>query len=98
VVLLGLFDLVLAFPSSRICLSFLEAFLCETQRSEVYHSVLVTIIATHAPQPWNVVLQVACEEQRPEQIDLLLAALMLAPSDLATERIIQQRKVRGGQE
>lgn len=48
VVLLGLFDLVLALPTNPVGLSFLEAFLRETQRQEVYHSVLVTIIATRA--------------------------------------------------
>jgi hypothetical protein len=37
---------VQAFSTKSICLSFLEAFLRETQRDEVYHSVLTTIVAT----------------------------------------------------
>lgn len=99
VVLLGLFDLVLACSTNRLCLSFLEAFLRETQRDEVYHSVLTTIIATHAPQPWKVMLQVAREERRPEKIDLLLSALTLAQPDPALAQVIrdlQQQKERGG--
>jgi hypothetical protein len=86
--LLGLFDLALAWPSNTVCLSFLEAFLRETRRAEVSHSVLVTIIAAHSPLPWNVVLQVACEERNPEKIDRLLSALTLVPPDPATEHLI----------
>ena len=51
--------------------------------------MLVTIIATHAPQPWNMVLQVAREERKPGKIDLLLSALTLVPHDSATEHLIQ---------
>ena len=94
VVLLGLFDLVLALPANSVCLSFLETFLRETQRQEVYHSVLMTIIATHAPQPWKVVLQIAREERNPAKIDRLLSALTLAPPDPATEHLIQQLQLR----
>ncbi len=100
VVLLGLFDLVLAFPASSICLSFLEAFLRETQRNEVYHAVLSTIIAAHAPQPQKVVLQVARDERRAEKIDCLLSALALAQHDPATRHVIQElqrQKAQGGQ-
>ncbi len=100
VVLLGLFDLALALSPNPLCLSFLEAFLRETQRAEVYHSVLVTIIATHALQPWNVLLQVAREERNPEKIDLLLSALTLVPPDPATEHLIEyllQHQAQGSQ-
>lgn len=86
----GSTPIVLALPANPMCLAFLEAFLRETQRQEIYHSVLVTIIATHAPQPWKVVLQIACEERNPAKIDRLLSALMLIPPDAATERLIQQ--------
>ncbi len=96
VVLLGLFDLVLALPANSVCLSFLEAFLRETQRAEVYYSVLMTIMATHAPQPWKVVLQVACEERNPEKIDRLLSALTLVSPDPAMEYLIQQLQLRQG--
>jgi hypothetical protein len=100
VVLLGLFDLVLAFPTNSVCLSFLEAFLRETQHDEVYHSVLVTIIATHAPQPWKVLLQIARCERRAEKMDLLLSAFALAQPDPATKQVIrdlQQQKERSDQ-
>jgi hypothetical protein len=90
VVLLGLSDLVLAFPTNGLCLSFLEAFLRETQRDEVYHSVLATIVAIHAPQPWRMVLQVAREERRSEKIDRLLSALALAQPDPETTQVLQQ--------
>jgi hypothetical protein len=100
VVLLGLFDLVLAFPTNSTCLSFLEAFLRKTQRNEVYHAVLTTIIAAHAPQPQKVVLQVARDERRAEKIDCLLSTLALAQHDPATRHVIQelqQQKAQGGQ-
>ncbi len=90
VVLLGLFDLVLAFPTNKTCLAFLEAFLRETRRDDVYHSVLTTIIAMHAPQPWQIVLQVARDERNPEKIDRLLSALALAQPDPQTKQVIQQ--------
>jgi hypothetical protein len=76
-------------PPDWFC-SFLETFLRETQRQEVYHSVLMTIMATHASQPWKVVLQIAREERNPEKIDWLLSALTLVPPDSATEHLIQQ--------
>jgi hypothetical protein len=100
VVLLGLCDLVLAFPTSSICLSFLETFLRETQRHEMYHAVLSTIIAAHAPQPQKVVLQVARDERRAEKIDCLLSVLALAQHDPATKHVIQElqrQKAQGGQ-
>jgi hypothetical protein len=89
VVLLGLFDLVLAWPTNRLCLSFLEEFLRETQRDEVYHSVLTTIVATHTEHPWRIVLQVACQEQSAEKIDRLLSALSLAQPDPETRQVIE---------
>ncbi|HEY0757334.1 MAG TPA: hypothetical protein VGD98_25500 [Ktedonobacteraceae bacterium] len=99
VVLLGLFDLLLAFPANQACLSFLETFLRETTRAEVYHSVLTTIIATHASQPWKIVQQVARTERRLEKIGYLLSTCALAQPEPATQQIIenlQQRKTQAG--
>jgi hypothetical protein len=93
--LLGLLDLVLASPDNSTCLTFLEQFLRETQRYDVYHSVLATIIATHSPQFWNVLLEVALEERRPEKIERLLSALTVLRHDPKIEQVIcglQQKK------
>lgn len=90
VVLLGLFDLALAFPTNSTCLAFLETFLRETQREEVYHSVLITILTTHEPQLWKMLLQVARDERAPEKIDLLLSTLTLAQPEPETKQVIQE--------
>jgi len=95
VVLLGLLDLVLTYPDSSTCLAFLEKFLRETQRYDVYHAVLTTIIATHSSQLWNVLREVAQEERRPEKIELLLSALTLLQHDPTSEQLrreLQQKK------
>ena len=88
VALLGLFDLVLTSPNKSTCLSFLEQFLRETQRYDVYHYVLTTIITTHASQVWKVLLEVAQDERRPEKIELLLSALTLLQHDSTSEQLI----------
>ena len=96
VALLGLLDLVLTSPNSSTCLSFLEQFLRETQRYDVYHSVLAMIIATHSSQLWKLLLKVAHEERRPEKIELLLSALTVLQHDPKIEQVIrglQQKKV-----
>lgn len=96
VVLLGLLDLVLASPDNGTCLAFLEQFLRETQRYDVYHSVLATIIATHSSQLWKLLLKVAHEERRLEKIELLLSALTVLQHDPQIEHLIrglQQKQV-----
>ncbi len=96
VALLGLLDLVLASPDNITYLAFLEQFLRETQRYDVYQSVLVTIIATHSSQLWKLLLKAAHEERRPEKIELLLSALMLLQHDPQIEQVIrglQQKQV-----
>ncbi len=90
VVLLGLFDLVLTFPKRSTCLSCIENFLRETQRDEIYHYLLTTIIANHSPQFWNVLLEVARDERRPEKVELLLSALTLVPHNPALEKLIRE--------
>jgi hypothetical protein len=95
VALLGLFELVLTSPNTSTHLSFLEKFLRETQRYDVYHYVLTTIIATHSSRVWKVLLEVAQDERRPEKIELLLSALTLVQPDPTSEqliRVLQQRK------
>jgi hypothetical protein len=74
VVLLGLFDLLLTYSKESACLSFIEAFLCETQRYDIYHYVLTTIIANHWSQAWKLLLKVAQDEREPEKIQLFLSA------------------------
>ncbi len=96
VALLGLLDLVLASPANSTCLAFLEQFLRETQRYDVYQSVLATIVATHSSQLWKVLLEVAQEERMPVKIGLLLSALMLLQHDPKIEQVIrrlQQKKM-----
>lgn len=90
VALLGLLDLVLASPDNSTCLAFLEQFLRETQRYDVYHSVLATLIATHSPQLWNMLLEVAHEERRPEKIEQLLSALTVLRYDPKIEHVIRE--------
>lgn len=95
IVLLGLFDLLLAYPKRKPCLSFIEQFLRETQRYEVYHYLLTIIIASHASQLWKVLLEAAHDEQTPEKIELLLAALILVQGDPSIENLmheLQQKK------
>jgi hypothetical protein len=102
VALLGLLDLVLVYPDNSTCLAFLEQFLRKTQRYDVYHSVLATIMTAHSSQLWNALLEVAREEGKPEKIELLLSALTLLQHDPKIAQVIrglQQKKVeaeRGG--
>lgn len=94
IVLLGLFDLSLAYPKNSM--SFIEHFLRETQRDDVYQYVLTTIIASHTPQLWKMLLEVARDEQNPEKVEILLAALALVQNEPEVEMLIhtlQQRKV-----
>jgi len=72
------------------CLSFLEAFLCETQRYNLYHSVLTTIIANHWSQAWKLLLKVAQDEREPEKIQLFLSALTLMQHDPAAPKVIRE--------
>jgi len=90
VALLGLLDLVLASSDNSTCLAFLEKFLRETQRYEVYHSVLATIIAAHTSQLLKLLLKVAQEERRPEKIELLLSSLTVVQHDPKIERVIHK--------
>jgi hypothetical protein len=90
VVLLGLFDLLLSSSKESTCLSFIEAFLCETQRYDIYHYVLTTIIAKHSSQAWNLLLKVAQDEREPEKIQLVLSALTLMQHDPAIEQLIRE--------
>jgi hypothetical protein len=90
VVLLGLFDLLLAYAKESACLSFIEAFLHETQRYDIYHYVLTTIIANHSSEAWNLLLKVAQDEREPEKVQLLLSALTLVPHDPAIEKVIRE--------
>src|SRR6266567_1781001 len=90
VVLLGLFDLLLASSKESACLSFIEAFLHETQRYDIYHYVLTTIIANHSSEAWNLLLKVAQDEREPEKIQLLLSALTLVQHDPAIEKVIHE--------
>lgn len=62
----------------------------ETQRYEVYHYLLTTIIANHSSQLWKVLLEVARDERRPEKIELLLSALTLVQHDPAIEKLIRE--------
>ena len=89
VALLGLLDLVMASPDNGHCFAFLERFLRETQRYEVYHSVLTAIVATHSSQFWKVLLEVTLEERMPEKIDLLLQH---DPKLEQVKRELQQKK------
>ncbi|QBD75632.1 hypothetical protein EPA93_06280 [Ktedonosporobacter rubrisoli] len=89
VVLLGLFDLLLA-HSKGSSLSFIEEFLHETRRYNIYHYVLTMIIANHSSQAWELLLKVAQDEQEPEKIQLLLAALTLVQHDPAIEKLMHQ--------
>jgi hypothetical protein len=93
VVLLGLFDLLLAFSNKSACLSFIEKFLRETQRYDVYHYVLTTIIANHSSQAWDLLLKVAQDEREPEKIQLLLSALTLVQHDPAIEKLMRQLRL-----
>ena len=90
VVLLGLFDLLLTSSKESACLSFIEAFLCKTQRYDIYHYVLTTIIANHSSQAWKLLLKVAQDEREPEKIQLLLSALTLMQHDPAIEKVIRE--------
>lgn len=90
VVLLGLFDLLLAHSKESACLSFIEAFLRETQRYDLYHYVLTTIIANHASQAWNLLLKVAQEEREAEKMQLLISALTLVQQDSTIEQLIRE--------
>jgi len=89
-VLLGLFDLVLTYSKESACLSFIEAFLRETQRYDIYYYVLTTIIANHSSQGWKLLLNVAQDERGPEKIQLFLSALTLVPHDPAMEKVIRE--------
>ena len=89
VALLGLLDLALASPDNSTCLAFLEQFLRGTQRYNVYHSVLATIIATHSSQLWKLLLKAAHEERRLEKIELLLSALTVLQHDPQIEHVIR---------
>jgi len=75
---------------TRTCLSFIEKFLRETQRYEVYHYLLTTIIANHSSQLWKVLLEVARDERSPEKIELLLSALTLVQHNPAIEKLIRE--------
>ncbi len=86
-VLLGLFDLLLTSSKESASLSFIEAFLRETQRYDIYHYVLTTIIANHSSQAWKLLLKEAQDEREPEKIQLLLSALTLVPHDPAIEQV-----------
>jgi hypothetical protein len=99
VALLGLLDLVLASPDNSTCLAFLETFLRETQRYDVYQSVLTTIVATHSSQLWKVLLEVAPEERTPQKIGLLLSSLTLFQHDPKIAQVIRglQQKKGGAQ-
>src|SRR6266567_2254147 len=90
VVLLGLFDLLLTSSKESACLPFIEAFLRETQRYDIYHYVLTTIIANHSSEAWNLLLKVAQDEREPEKIQLLLSALTLVQHDPAIEKVIHE--------
>jgi hypothetical protein len=90
VALLGLFDLLLTYPNRSTCLSFLEQFLRETQRYEVYYYLLTMIIANHSLPVWKVLLEVAQDERRPEKIEFLLSALTLVQHDPAIEKLIRE--------
>jgi hypothetical protein len=94
VVLLGLFDLLLSYPKRSSCLSFIEQFLRETQRYEVYHYLLITIIANHSARIWKVLLAVAQDERRPEKIVLLLSALTLVQQDPAVEKLVRELQLK----
>ena len=99
VALLGLFDLLLANSNRRSCLSFIEKFLCETRRYEVYHYLVTAIIANHSPQALKVLVEVAQNERRPEKIELLLSALTLLQHDPTIGQLIrklQQKKEQIG--
>lgn len=90
VALLGLFDLLLTYPDRSACLSFIEKFLRETQRYEVYYYVLTTMIANHSPQAWKVLIEVAQDERMPEKIELLLSALTLIQHDATIEKLTRE--------
>lgn len=90
VVLLGLFDLLLTSSKESACFSFLETFLCETQRYDIYHYVLTTIIANPSLQAGKLLLKVAQDEREPEKMRLLLSALTLMRQDPAIENVMRQ--------
>jgi hypothetical protein len=87
VVLLGLFDLLLTPSQESISLSFIETFLRETRRYDIYHYVLTTIIATHSSQAWKLVLKEAQDQREAEKLQLLLSALALVPHDSTIEQV-----------
>jgi hypothetical protein len=59
--------------------------------------VLATIIATHSSQFWNVLLEVAHEERRPEKIELLLSALTLLQHDPKIKQVIRGLQQKRGE-
>lgn len=90
VVLLGLFDLLLTPSRENIGLSFVEKFLYETQRYDIYHYVLTIIIANHSARALKLLLKVAQDEREPEKIQLLLSALTLIAHDPVIEKFIHE--------
>lgn len=90
VVLLGLFDLLLTYSHESACLSFIGAFLGETQRYDIYQYVLTTIIANHSSSAWNLLLNIAHDEREPEKIQCLLSALTLVQHDPMIEQLLQE--------
>jgi hypothetical protein len=61
--------------------------LCETQRYDIYHYVLTTIVAKHSSQAWKLLLKVAQDEREPEKMRLILSALTLVQHDPAIEQV-----------
>jgi hypothetical protein len=89
-VLLGLFDLLLTSAHKSASLAFIEEFLRETQRYDIYHYVLTTMIANHSSRAWQLLLKVAQDEREPEKIQLLLSALILVQHDPEIEKLIRE--------
>ena len=94
VALLGLMDLLLVSPDNSTFLAFLEQFLRETQRYDVYQSVLATFVATHSSQLWKVLLAVAPEERTLEKIEMLLSSLTLLQHDPKIEQVIRRLQLK----
>ena len=53
IALLGLFDLLIKHTEINACFAFIEEFLRETQRSDLYHYVLTALITSMSPDPWT---------------------------------------------
>lgn len=88
--LAGFFDLLLAHATQSSHLAFIEESLRKTQRYELYRYLVAMIIASHQPQVWTMLLEVARRERDTQKIEILLSAFAPVRNDPVVSELVSE--------